>query len=229
MFFDPLYLILTLPALAFTLWAQWKVKSSYAKWSNVPNSRGITGAQAARYLLDSQGLNNVQIEQSQGMLSDHYDPGAKVLRLSPQNYGVPSIAAVGIAAHEMGHALQDKDRYAPLVLRSTLVPMANIGSSFGIWIIILGFMLQFTPVMWAGVVLFGAGFLFSLVTLPVEFDASSRAMRMMEHAGLLQGQELEGAKNVLTSAAWTYVAAAAASLLTLLYWVLRIMGASRRD
>jgi len=226
---DPLYLIMILPALAFTMWAQWKVKSSYSKWSNVPNSRGITGSQAARYLLDSNGLNNIQVEQSQGMLSDHYDPRAKVLRLSPQVYGVPSVAAVGIAAHEMGHALQDKENYGALRLRSALVPVANIGSSFGIWIIIGGLLLQMTPLAWLGVILFGAGFVFSLITLPVEFDASRRAMRMMDQSGLLAGQELAGAKEVLTSAAWTYIAAAAASLLTLLYWITRVGGSSRRS
>ena len=226
---DPLYLIMILPALAFTMWAQWKVKSSYTKWSNVPNSRGISGAQAARYLLDSNGLNNIQVEQSQGMLSDHYDPGAKVLRLSPQVYGVPSVASVGIAAHEMGHALQDKENYGALRLRSALVPVANIGSSFGIWIIIAGLLLQMTPLAWLGVIFFGAGFVFSLITLPVEFDASRRAMRMMDQSGLLAGQELAGAKEVLTSAAWTYIAAAAASLLTLLYWVTRVSGSSRRS
>jgi len=218
-----------LPALAFTMWAQWKVKSSYTKWSNVPNSRGISGAQAARYLLDSNGLNNIQVEQSQGMLSDHYDPGAKVLRLSPQVYGVPSVASVGIAAHEMGHALQDKENYGALRLRSALVPVANIGSSFGIWIIIAGLLLQMTPLAWLGVIFFGAGFVFSLITLPVEFDASRRAMRMMDQSGLLAGQELAGAKEVLTSAAWTYIAAAAASLLTLLYWITRVGGSSRRS
>lgn len=226
---DPLYLIMILPALAFTMWAQWKVKSSYTKWSNVPNSRGITGSQAARYLLDSNGLNNIQVEQSQGMLSDHYDPRAKVLRLSPQVYGVPSVASVGIAAHEMGHALQDKENYGALRLRSALVPVANIGSSFGIWIIIGGLLLQMTPLAWLGVILFGAGFVFSLITLPVEFDASRRAMRMMDQSGLLAGQELAGAKEVLTSAAWTYIAAAAASLLTLLYWITRVGGSSRRS
>ncbi len=226
---DPLYLIMILPALAFTMWAQWKVKSSYTKWSNVPNSRGISGAQAARYLLDSNGLNNIQVEQSQGMLSDHYDPGAKVLRLSPQVYGVPSVASVGIAAHEMGHALQDKENYGALRLRSALVPVANIGSSFGIWIIIAGLLLQMTPLAWLGVIFFGAGFVFSLITLPVEFDASRRAMRMMDQSGLLAGQELAGAKEVLTSAAWTYIAAAAASLLTLLYWITRVGGSSRRS
>ncbi len=226
---DPLYLIMILPALAFTMWAQWKVKSSYSKWSNVPNSRGITGSQAARYLLDSNGLNNIQVEQSQGMLSDHYDPRAKVLRLSPQVYGVPSVASVGIAAHEMGHALQDKENYGALRLRSALVPVANIGSSFGIWIIIGGLLLQMTPLAWLGVILFGAGFVFSLITLPVEFDASRRAMRMMDQSGLLAGQELAGAKEVLTSAAWTYIAAAAASLLTLLYWITRVGGSSRRS
>jgi len=226
---DPLYLIMILPALAFTMWAQWKVKSSYTKWSNVPNSRGISGAQAARYLLDSNGLNNIQVEQSQGMLSDHYDPGAKVLRLSPQVYGVPSVASVGIAAHEMGHALQDKENYGALRLRSALVPVANIGSSFGIWIIIAGLLLQMTPLAWLGVIFFGAGFVFSLITLPVEFDASRRAMRMMDQSGLPAGQELAGAKEVLTSAAWTYIAAAAASLLTLLYWITRVGGSSRRS
>lgn len=226
---SPLYLLMTLPALLFTLWAQWKVKSSYSKWSNVPNSRGISGAQAARFLLDSNGLNNVQIEQSQGMLSDHYDPGAKVLRLSPQVYGVPSVASIGIAAHEMGHALQDKENYGALRLRSTLVPMANIGSSLGVWIIIAGLLLQMTPIAWLGVILFGAGFLFAVITLPVEFDASRRAMRMMDQSGLLTGPELAGAKDVLTSAAWTYVAAAAAALMTLLFWITRVSGSSRRS
>lgn len=226
---NPLYWLFMIPGLLFTLWAQWRVQSAYNKWKQVPNSRNISGAQAARYLLDSQGLRDVQIEESSGFLSDHYDPSHKVLRLSPENFRVPSIAAVGIAAHEMGHALQHAQNYAPLALRSNLVPIANIGSSLGVWIMFGGLALQLQPLAIVGLVLFGMAFLFTIITLPVEFDASSRALRLMEQNSLLTTTELDGARKVLGAAAWTYVAAAAAALLQVLYWAMIIFGGRRRD
>ncbi len=225
---NPTYWLFMIPGLLFTLWAQWKVQSAYNKWKQVPNSRGLTGAQAARYLLDSQGLSNVRIEQSGGMLSDHYDPRDRVLRLSPENFTQPSIASVGIAAHEMGHALQHAQGYAPLALRSSLVPVANIGSSVGVWIMLAGIIMAWQPVAIIGLVLFGLAFLFTIITLPVEFDASNRALRLMEQNSLLTTSEMKGARDVLSSAAWTYVAAAAAALLQVLYWASVIFGGSRR-
>lgn len=226
---NPLYWLFMIPGLLFSLWAQWKVQSAYGKYKQIANSRNITGAQAARYLLDSSGLGDVKIEESQGMLSDHYDPTSRTLRLSPENYRVPSIAAVGIAAHEMGHALQHAENYGPLKLRSSIVPVANIGASFGPWIIIGGLLLGMRELAVVGLVVFAAAFVFTLITLPVEFDASSRALRLMERNSLLSTTEMQGARSVLSAAAWTYVAAAVAALLQVLYYVLLIFGGRRRD
>lgn len=227
-YFDPLYFLFLLPGMLFAMWAQFKVQSTYAKWKQVPNSRGLTGAQATRYMLDSYGLQHVGVEEAQGVLSDHYDPNAKVLRLSPENFRVPSVAAVGIAAHEMGHALQDKDGYGPLRLRSALVLPANLGSQVGIWIILAGFMFNAFGLQLAGLVIFALGFVFTLITLPVEFDASNRALALIQRDQLLSPTEMQGARSVLNAAAWTYVAAAAAALFQVLYFAIRIFG-GRRD
>ncbi|MBP8000028.1 MAG: zinc metallopeptidase [Chloroflexi bacterium] len=229
MFFDPLYLILALPALLLGMYAQARVRNNFSKYSQVRTWRGLTGAEVARSLLNTQGLYEVQVEESQGFLSDHYDPRSKTLRLSPDVYRSPSVAAAGIAAHEMGHALQHAHGYAPLQLRSALVPAVQFSSNLAPWIIIVGMLLQWTSLAWVGVILFAGAVFFSLVTLPVEFDASRRAKQLLVSEGVLSAQEVEGVNKVLDAAALTYVAAAIAAVGQLLYWILRLSGASRRD
>ncbi|GAB4268269.1 MAG: zinc metallopeptidase [Candidatus Promineifilaceae bacterium] len=228
MYFDPLYLVFALPGLLLGLWAQSRVKSAFNKYAKVRTLRGVTGAQVARALLDSQGLYDVAIEESKGFLSDHYDPRAKVLRLSPEVYRTPSIAAAGVAAHEMGHALQDANGYMPLQFRSALVPAAQFGSSLAPWLFVGGLLLNFTTLAWGGVLLFGAAVLFTLVTLPVEFDASKRAKQLLVSNGVLIGDEIKGVDKVLDAAALTYVAAAVSAIGTLLYYVFLLTGSNRR-
>lgn len=235
MYFDPMYFVFMIPALILVFWAQSKVKGAYSKYRQVPNSAGATGAQAARAILDANGLQQVTIEQTPGELSDHYDPRTKVLRLSPEVYSGRSIAAIGIAAHESGHALQDKQGYKAMEVRSALVPVANIGSSLGMIMLIAGIVLSLTGLAWAGVALFAMTTVFALVTLPVEFDASKRARVALVNVGLINestpgGQaDAAGVKKMLDSAAWTYVAGFLASLLNLLYYVSLLTGSSRRD
>lgn len=227
MYFDPLYFIFALPALILGLYAQFKVKSAFSKYSRVRNTTGITGAQAARRILDSNGLTHVDVERTQGMLSDHYDPRSKTLRLSPAVYEGPTLAAVGVAAHEAGHALQDKTGYAPLQLRSAMVPTVQIGSWLGPIIFLAGLFMSLTPLAWAGLILFGATAVFALVTLPVEFNASNRAKQLLVSQGILAPQEMGGVNKVLDAAALTYVAAALQAIMTLLYYASLLMG--RRD
>jgi uncharacterized protein len=229
MFLNPLFWVFALPGLLLGLWAQARVKSSFNRYKKVRTMRGITGAQVARRLLDEQGLYDVAVEQTQGFLSDHYDPGAKVLRLSPEVYGTPSIAAAGVAAHEMGHALQDASGYAPLRLRSAIVPAAQFGSGLAPWLFMGGLLLNFTTLAWVGVVLFGIAAFFTVVTLPVEFDASRRAKQLLVSSGLLVGDEVKGVDKVLDAAALTYVAAAVSALGQLLYFVFILTGFGRRD
>lgn len=229
-FFDPMYLIAMAIPMAFSWWAQRKVKSAFNEYSQIQAGRGITGASAARRILDAYGLQNVGVERVNGFLSDHYDPRSKMLRLSPDVYDSPSLAAVGVAAHEAGHALQDKESYGPLRLRSSLVPAANIGSNFGPYIIMAGFLLiNFvgTTLAWIGVVVLAAASLFTLVTLPVEFDASKRAKALLVSEGVVTTQEVDGVDKVLDAAALTYVAAAVSALATLAYYVFRLLAASR--
>jgi Zn-dependent membrane protease YugP len=229
-YLSPLYLILSLPALLLGLWAQWRVKSAYGKYSRVPAASGMSGAQAARKILDANGLQNVMVERVGGTLSDHYDPRSKTLRLSEGVYGTPSLAAVGIAAHEAGHALQDKVHYGPLALRSAMVPTVQIGSWLGPLIFLAGLFLAGifgTTLAWLGVAIFGATALFSIVTLPVEFDASKRAKQLLVSTGVLAPQEMQGVNNVLDAAALTYVAAALQAIMTLIYYGSILMG--RRD
>ncbi|MEZ4592109.1 MAG: zinc metallopeptidase [Chloroflexota bacterium] len=228
MFFDPLYLLFALPGLLLGFWAQARVKRNFNKYAQVRTARNVTGAQVARQLLDAQGLYDVAVEETQGFLSDHYDPRSKVLRLSPDVYRTPSIAAAGVAAHEMGHALQDASGYFPLQVRSTLVPAAQFGSSLAPWLFIGGLLLNFTSLAWVGVIMFAAAVLFTLVTLPVEFDASKRAKQLLVSNGVLVGNEVEGVNKVLDAAALTYVAAAVSAIGTLLYYVLLLTG-GRRD
>ncbi len=219
--FDPLYWMILLPCMALsglcTLW----VKSAFAKWSQVAASNGMTGAQIAKAILDWNGVHDVTIEPSQGFLSDHYDPRSKTLRLSPQNFSGRSVAALGIAAHEVGHAIQHARAYAPLQLRSAMVPLTMLGSNLAFPLLFAGMFLHLSGLVLVGVALFGLSTLFTLVTLPVEFDASRRAMIALREGHILEGEELSGARKVLTAAASTYVAAAITSLATLFYFLLR--------
>ena len=228
MFFNPIWLVFALPGLLLGLWARSRVKSAFKQYSKVTTARGVTGAQVARSLLDSQGLYDIQIEESKGYLSDHYDPRKRVLRLSSDVYHKPSIAAAGIAAHEMGHALQHAGGYFPLQIRSAIVPAARFGSSLAPWIFILGFLFQFTALAWAGLVLFGIAVIFTLITLPVELDASKRAKRLLVGNGVLIGNEINGVNKVLDAAALTYVAAAVAAVGQFLYYLLLLTGGRRR-
>ncbi len=226
-FFDPMYLVFAGPPLLLALYAQWKVKRAFNKYARVRTARGITGAQIARALLDSQGLSNVRVERVGGFLSDHYDPRGKVLRLSPQVHDTPSVAAAGVAAHEMGHALQDATGYAPLTLRTAMVPAVRFGSNLGPILFIVGLLLQFTTLAWVGLVFFAASVVFALVTLPVEFDASSRAKALLANQGFVVQGEGEGVNKVLNAAALTYVAGALQAIATLAYYAFLLMG--RRD
>lgn len=228
MFYSPLFWMLSLPGLLLGFYAQARVKSTFRKFSQVRNARSLSGAEVARQLLDSQGLYEVVIEESKGFLSDHYDPRGKVLRLSPDVYRTPSIAAAGVAAHEMGHAMQHANGYFPLHVRSAMVPAAQFGSKLAPWIFMGGLLLQFTALAWVGVILFGAAVLFTVVTLPVEFDASKRAKRLLTSSGILIGEEAKGVEKVLDAAALTYVAAAIAAVGQLLYYVMLLTGGSRR-
>ena len=236
-FIDPLYIALALPGLLLGLWAQYRVKSTFSKYAQVGTRRGMTGAEVAAAILRTEGIHDVRIEPSQGFLSDHYSPHEKALRLSPDVYQGRTIAAAGVAAHQVGHAVQHARAYAFLGMRSFLVPVVQFASPFAVPIIVLGFFLSGfvggqvgQVVTLAGIGLFGMVVLFQLVTLPVEFDASRRALAAIERGQLLTGEEKEGAKAVLSAAAWTYVAAAVSALLTLLYFLIRsgLLG-GRRD
>ena len=234
MMFDPMYFVFMIPGVLLMLWAQSRVKGSYNRYSKVPNSVHMTGAQVARRILDANGLYNVPVEHTRGELTDHYDPGKRALFLSDGVYGTPSIAAMGIAAHEVGHALQHAQAYAPLKVRSAIVPAVNIGSSLGIFVVIAGVLLNMAQLAWVGVALFALTTIFALVTLPVEFDASNRAKAALVNLGLVdgglqQGEEGRGVAAVLSAAAWTYVAGFAASVLTLLYYVSLVTGMSRDE
>lgn len=228
-FFDPLYFLFAMPGLFLALWAQWKVKSTFAKYSQVRNMNGMTGGQAAGFLLRNAGLDNVSVEGTPGELSDHYDPRDKTLRLSPSVYSVPSVAALGIVAHEVGHAMQDKTDYLPLRLRAGLVPVANLGSTLGYLFFLLGVFMNATGLVWIGVLLFSGAAAFSLVTLPVEFNASSRAKQMLAASGMVSRQDADAVNSVLSAAAWTYVAALVSALGSLLYYVMIALGMSSRD
>jgi len=229
MFFDPMYFVFMLPGLIFMLWAQHRVRGTYAKYSKVRTDDGMTGAQVARRVLDSNGLTNVAVEAIPGELTDHYDPRQRVLRLSQGVYGVASVAAIGIAAHEAGHAIQHAKAYAPLQLRTSIVPVVNIGSNIGMFVLIGGVLLQQQNLAWLGVGLFALATIFALITLPVEFDATRRAKEALASAGLVTVNEGQGVNTVLGAAAWTYIAGFAASLLTLLYYVSLVTGMRGRD
>lgn len=231
MFFDPMYLLFIAPGLLLSLWASFRVKSAFNKYSKVPSMRGMTGAQAAAELLRGAGISDVQIVRHQGMLTDHYNPMNKTLALSEPVYDSSSIAAIGVATHEAGHAIQHARSYGPLWLRSLLVPTANIGSSLGYIVMTLGLAFASTKVVLFGAILFSAVLLFQVVTLPVEFNASNRAKALVLDYGIITAQEREGVDRVLNAAALTYVAAAISTLLTLLYFLMRagLLGGRDRD
>ncbi|HOT00749.1 MAG TPA: zinc metallopeptidase [Acidobacteriota bacterium] len=218
---DPLYWMLMLPVMLLSFFASFRVKSAFKKYSQVRTAFGITGAQAARQILDRNGLGHVEVVETHGFLSDHYDPTKKVVRLSPEVYRSPSLASVGIAAHETGHAVQHAKSYAPLMLRNMMVPVASIGSNFA-WIAIMaGFVIGLMGLVKIGILLFSAVVVFQLLTLPVEFNASAKAKEMLTGYGLVSTGELAGVNKVLSAAAMTYVAAAASAIVTLLYFLLR--------
>lgn len=225
-----LYLLISLPALLLGFWAQIKVKGAVNKYSRVRTYTGLTGSEIARRMLDSKGLNNVAVEQVQGFLSDHYDPRAKVLRLSPQVYQSNSLASAGIAAHEAGHAVQDAESHAMLRVRTAMVPSVQIGSWLGPVIFIIGLFAASTfgtTLAWIGIALFAASALFAVVTLPVELDASRKAKSWLSTSGVVYNQEMEGVNKVLDAAALTYVAAAIQAISTILYYVLLLTGRNR--
>ena len=224
-----LYLLISLPALLLGLYAQAKVQGSFNKYSRVRTSNGMTGAEVARKILDSNNLRDVKIEQSRGRLSDHYDPRSKTLSLSQTVYATPSIAAAGVAAHEAGHAIQHSVKYGPLALRSLMVPTVQLGSWLGPIIFMGGFLFANETLALVGLLMFAATAVFSIVTIPVEMDASKRAKAMLSSTGLVYQNELLGVDKVLDAAALTYVAGAVQVISTLLYYALLLFGGRRRN
>lgn len=232
MFFDPLYIVFSLPALLLAFWAQWKMQSAFKKFSQMPAFAGLTGAQVARRMLDFNGLSSVQVEQVEGALSDHYDPRGKVLRLSRDIYYGASLSAAGVAAHEAGHAIQDNQNYSPLRVRTAMVPTVQIGSWLGPLVFVAGiFMTPMvgTSLAWLGLVFFATVAAFAIVTLPVEYDASRRAREALVTQGIVSYAELGGVKSVLDAAALTYVAAAGQVVSTLLYYLFFLTGFSQPE
>lgn len=223
-YIDPTYLIL-IPAILISAWAQFKVSSTFNKYSTVRSINGYTGAQVARILLNDAGLQEVEIQQVPGKLSDHYDPRAKVLRLSSDVYGSTSVASIGVAAHEVGHAIQDKESYSALVFRNAIVPVVNFSSSLSWILFFIGILLSYSTLVTIGIILFLVVVLFQLVTLPVEFNASSRALKLLEARGILYDKEVDGARKVLSAAALTYVAATLMAVLQLV----RLIAISNRN
>jgi hypothetical protein len=225
MFFDPMYLIVLAPAILLGLWARSSMMSAYSQASQIPAP--LSGAAAARHILDSAGLHGVPVEPTPGQLSDHYDPTNKVLRLSMENYQGRSLSAVGIAAHEAGHAIQDAERYAPLVIRNLAVPAASFGGSGGLLILILGAMLNMPSLIWVGLILFGGIAAFQLINLPVEYDASARAKKILVQMGIVHPEEMPHVNKVLNAAALTYVAGTLEAILTLGYYAMMFLGGGR--
>lgn len=230
-FFDPMYLIIIAPGLLLSLWASFRVKSAFNKYSQVRSARGLTGAEAAEEMLRNAGLSDVKVVPTSGMLSDNYNPLTRTLNLSEEVYGSNSIAAIGVATHEAGHALQHAAHYGPLWVRTALVPTASIGSGIGYFVMVLGLIFHSLNMVLAGAILFSCVLLFQVVTLPVEFDASHRAKLKVVEEGIITAQEREGMDRVLNAAALTYVAAAISTLLTLLYFLMRagLLGGRRDD
>ena len=221
MFFDPVYIFIMVVGMLLSGGASLWVKSATSKWDKVAIGRGLTGHDIAQHILKTKRIRNVTIEQVQGRLSDHYDPRTRTLRLSPGVYSGCSVTAAGIAAHEVGHAIQHAEGYAPMQLRQTMVPVANIGTNFGIWMVIIGAMIGFTGLAKLGVLLFASFVAFTLITLPVEIDASVRARKTLLSSGFLNDHQMGGVSAVLTAAAATYLASALSALLQLFYWASR--------
>jgi Zn-dependent membrane protease YugP len=221
MFFDPVFLLVMAPGFLLSLWASLKVKSTFKRYSEVRPKSGLSGADAARALLRRSNVEGVQVEEVQGFLSDHYDPGARVLRLSPDVFHGRSLAALGVAAHEVGHALQHATKYAPLGFRSLVVKPASFGSSLGMYAVMGGMVFQMQPLIWLGIIAFSVFVLFTVVTLPVEFNASSRAVAALQSAGMITAEEVGPTRKVLNAAALTYVAAAIGAIMNLLYLLWR--------
>jgi Zn-dependent membrane protease YugP len=230
MWFDPRYFLFLAPAMLLALWAQWRVRSAYAAASQIRPRSGYSGAQAAQAVMQAAGVQGVAIEPVEGFMTDHYVPGQHILRLSPEVYGGRSLAALGVAAHEAGHAIQDASRYPLLVVRNGLVPLASVGSNLSWFIIIFGFILHSLHLILVGIAAFSIVVLFQLVNLPVEFDASRRARIALVDSGLITSDEDVYVKRVLDAAALTYVAATLSSIMTLLYFLYRagLLG-GRRD
>lgn len=224
-----MYFLFLLPGMLLALWASLKTKLAFDQYSQVPSERRITGARAAAMLLDYAGVTGVRIEMTSGFLSDHYDPTGRVLRLSESVYSSDSLAAIGVACHEAGHAIQHATGYGPLGLRSTLVPLVNLASPGAYIFFVIGMLLHSMPMVWLGIVCFSAAVIFALVTLPVEFDATARAKKLIVSAGIVSPEEERGAGEVLNAAFLTYVASAVTALLTLLYYLWRAGVFSRRD
>jgi uncharacterized protein len=229
--FDPMYLVFLAPGLLLAMWAQARVSMAYSEGSQIESASGITGAQAAAAIMRAEGVHGVEIEPVEGHLTDHYDPRHKVLRLSHGNYAGSSLAALGVAAHEAGHAIQDAHGYSPLVIRNLMVPVAGFGSNASFLVMIAGALLQMTGLILLGIILFGTTVAFQLVNLPVEFDASRRARAALAMTGMIHPEEDRTVGKVLNAAAWTYVAATLTSVLTLLYYLYRfgLLGGSSRD
>ncbi len=221
MIFDPMYFIILLPAILLSIFAQIKVKGTFNKYSKLATARGMTGSQVAYQILSYSGINDVDIEMHQGFLTDHYDPSRKVLRLSPGVFRGNSIASAGIAAHEAGHAIQHNQGYFPLQLRTVIVPLASVGSNLSWFLLMFGFIFGSMGLIKIGILFFSTVVFFQLITLPVEFNASSRAVSALDQYGILNTAELKGTKKVLNAAALTYIAAATMALLQLLYFLLR--------
>ncbi|MBL7648303.1 MAG: zinc metallopeptidase [Candidatus Hydrogenedentes bacterium] len=220
MMFDPISITIMVVTGALSLWAQARVKSAYHRNAQIATRSGMTGADIARLMMRNENINDVELEVIPGELTDHYDPRAKVVRLSQAVYHGNSIASLGIAAHEVGHVIQHAHGYAPMHLRSIVYPVASIGSGLGPWLVVAGIVMQFPGLLWAGVFLFAAATAFTVVTLPVEFNASSRALHALEYGNVLLPDEMKGARQVLNAAALTYVAAAVTSILWLLHYVM---------
>lgn len=233
-FFNPMYFVFTLPALLFAMWAQYKVRSTFSKYSEVPSMKGLSGVDTAQILMRNEGLEYLRVNRVPGDLTDFYNPADKSINLSDSSTNRPSVAAMAIVAHELGHAVQDKQGYLWMRARSSIVGVANIGSNLGVWLFFIGMILGATRntfawnLAFAGVLLFAGAVAFTLVTLPVELNASKRAREMLMRNGLVSSQEAAGVSSMLNAAALTYVAAAAQAIAQLLYFVMILFGGRRR-
>ena len=230
-FIDYWYIVLVVPAMILAAWAQYKVKSTFNKYSKVPNNRKVTGAYAAQAVLSYYGISNVRIERVNGSLTDHFDPKSNVIRLSDSVYNSTSVAAIGVACHEAGHAAQHAEGYAPIRIRNSILPVCNLGSTLGIPLALAGLFMGAEPIIYLGIALYAGIFIFHLATLPVEFNASRRAISVIDTTDLLYDDEIGGAKKVLFAAAMTYVASMLVALANVLRFALRIlaMNSRRRD